>query len=435
MDKKIFDMNADGSAIVSMTPLEILDSRGYPTLQVTLRLLSGAMGVASVPAGASTGQYEAVEWRDGDKKRFHGKGLLEACEKIKGEMSDLLLGQKVGDQLRLDKLLIALDGSDNKQSLGANTILAVSLAMARAAAAHYRLPLYRYLGGAAAHILPVPMMNIINGGVHADNGLSIQEFMIMPIGFQKFSQALQAGVEIFHHLKTILKAKSYQVNVGDEGGFAPDVASPEEALSLMGDAVVKAGYHLGKEIFYALDCASSEFFKNGHYHLLGSKKNMSPQAWCDYLEKLCKDFPIVSIEDPMAEDDVDGWAMLTKKLSPTLQLVGDDLFVTNPKRLKMGIEKKLANALLVKPNQIGSLSETFEAIAIAHRHHYRTIVSHRSGETDDTTIADLAVAAACGQIKTGAPSRGERTAKYNRLLAIEQELGYDAVYAGKTILP
>lgn len=434
MAKKIFDLHADGSAIVEILPLEVLDSRGNPTLQVTVKLLSGAVGVALVPSGASTGKHEAVEWRDGDKKRFGGKGLLEPCEKIKGEVSDLLLGQQAGDQLRLDKLLLALDGSDNKKILGANTILAVSLAIARAAAAHYGLPLYRYLGGTTAHLLPVPMMNIINGGMHADNNLDIQEFMIMPVGFQKFSDALRAGVEIFHSLRSILKSKNLNTNVGDEGGFAPDIASAEEALALIGEAVKSAGYKEGKEIFYALDCASTEFFKDGVYDMMGMKKKMSSAQLTDYLAGLCNNFPIISIEDGMAEDDLAGWEILTKRLGDKVQLVGDDLFVTNPKRLQMGIDKNLANALLVKVNQIGSLSETLEAVNMAHRNHYLAVMSHRSGETEDTTIADLAVATACGQIKTGAPSRGERTAKYNRLLAIEQELGHEAVYAGKMIL-
>ncbi|MDI9313166.1 MAG: phosphopyruvate hydratase [Hydrotalea sp.] len=427
-------MRADGASITAIAPLEILDSRGNPTLQVTVRLLSGAVGVAAVPSGASTGKHEAVEWRDGDKKRYGGKGVQESCEKIKGEVSDLLLGQHAGDQLRIDKLLCDLDGSDNKQTLGANTILAVSLAVAHAAANHYAMPLYRYLGGVAANILPVPMMNIINGGMHADNALDIQEFMVMPVGFNKFSEALRAGTEIFHSLKSILKKKSLSTNVGDEGGFAPNLSSAEEALSLMNDAVTAAGYKPGGDIFYALDCASTEFFKDGIYDLVGMKKKMTASQLTDYLAKLCDDFPIISIEDAMAEDDIAGWEILTKKLGNKIQLVGDDLFVTNPKRLQMGIDKNLANALLVKVNQIGSLSETLTAVGLAHRHNYRAVMSHRSGETEDTTIADLAVATNCGQIKTGAPSRGERTAKYNRLLAIENQLGNDAIYAGRTIL-
>ena len=427
-------MRADGASIIGIAPLEILDSRGNPTLQVTVRLLSGATGVAAVPAGASTGKHEAAESRDGDKKRYGGKGLQEACEKIKGEVSDLLLGQNAADQGRIDKLLIELDGSDNKQTLGANTILAVSLAVAHAAADHYAIPLYRYLGGVGASILPVPMMNIINGGAHADNDLDIQEFMIMPVGFNKFSEALRAGAEIFHSLKTILKKKSLSTNVGDEGGFAPNLSSADEALTLMGEAVTAAGYKPGGDIFYALDCASTEFFKDGVYHLPGIKKKMTASQLTDYLAKLCDEFPIISIEDGMAEDDIDGWDILTKKLGKKIQLVGDDLFVTNPTRLQMGIDKNLANALLVKVNQIGSLSETLTAVAMAHRHHYRAVMSHRSGETEDTTIADLAVATNCGQIKTGAPSRGERTAKYNRLLVIENQLGREAIYAGKTIL-
>lgn len=430
----IYGADIHGAAIVAITPLEILDSRGGPTLQVRVQLASGASGVARVPAGASTGRHEAVEWRDGDKARFQGRGLLQALAFIKGDITDLLIGQDATDQLRLDNLLIQLDGSDNKKILGANTLLAVSLAMAHAAAAHHGQPLYRYVGGATAHTLPVPMMNIINGGVHADNNIDIQEFMIMPVGFTNFSEALRAGVEIFHALKSLLKTKKLSTNVGDEGGFAPQLSSAEEALTLLGQAVSAAGYKEGRDIFYALDCASTEFFKDGHYQWGGGREQLTAADMVAMLTKLCDQFPILSIEDGMAEDDLEGWGLLTKKLGARVQLVGDDLFVTNPARLHMGMEKNLANALLVKVNQIGTLTETWAAVQMALHGGYGAVMSHRSGETEDTTIADLAVASHCGQIKTGAPSRGERTAKYNRLLEIEQQLGHQAHYHGAQLL-
>ncbi|HEV2532538.1 phosphopyruvate hydratase, partial [Phenylobacterium sp.] len=404
--------------IVDIVAREILDSRGNPTVEVDVILEDGAMGRAAVPSGASTGAHEAVEKRDGDKTRYGGKGVTQAVDAVNGEIYDALSGSDAEDQRRIDQMLIDLDGTANKGRLGANAILGVSLATAKAAASSAALPLYKYVGGVSARVLPVPMMNIINGGAHADNPIDIQEFMILPAGAATFAEALRMGAEIFHALKNQLMAAGHNTNVGDEGGFAPNLATAKEALSFIMKAGESAGYKPGADFVLGLDAASSEFFKGGKYVMAGEGKTLDPAGMVDYLADLAASFPIVSIEDGCAEDDFDGWKQLTDKLGAKIQLVGDDLFVTNPKRLDMGIKKGLANSILVKVNQIGTLSETLEAVDLAHRNAYTAVMSHRSGETEDSTIADLAVATNCGQIKTGSLSRSDRTAKYNQLLRI-----------------
>ena len=420
--------------IVDITAREILDSRGNPTVEVDVTLEDGAFGRAAVPSGASTGAHEAVEKRDGDKHRYGGKGVLKAVDAANGEIFDALSGSDAEDQRRIDKLMIELDGTKNKSRLGANAILGVSLAVAKAAAQSAGLPLYKYVGGVSAQTLPVPMMNIINGGMHADNPIDIQEFMILPWGAPTFAEALRMGAEIFHKLKGALHDAGHNTNVGDEGGFAPNIGSARDALGFIVKAAESAGYKVGDDFVLGLDAASTEFFKGGKYVLAGEGKTLDPAGMVDYLAGLTADFPIVSIEDGCAEDDFEGWKLLTDKLGGKVQLVGDDLFVTNPERLAMGIEKGLANSILVKVNQIGTLSETLDAVNLAHRSAYTAVMSHRSGETEDSTIADLAVATNCGQIKTGSLARSDRLAKYNQLLRIEEELGDQAIYAGKAAL-
>ena len=420
--------------IVDITAREILDSRGNPTVEVDITLEDGGFGRAAVPSGASTGAHEAVEKRDGDMKRYLGKGVLQAVESVNGEIFDALSGFDAEDQRRLDNILIQLDGTPNKSRLGANAILGVSLAAAKAAASSAGQPLYKYVGGVSARILPVPMMNIINGGAHADNPIDIQEFMVLPTGAPTFSEALRMGAEIFHGLKKGLKDAGHNTNVGDEGGFAPNLGSAEEALAFIVTAAEKAGYRAGDDFVLGLDVASTEFFKNGKYELEGEGKSLDPLGMVRYLEGLVAKFPIVSIEDGCGEDDFEGWKLLTDALGKKVQLVGDDLFVTNPERLLMGIGKGLANSILVKVNQIGTLSETLDAVDIAHRAGYTSVMSHRSGETEDFTIADLAVATNCGQIKTGSLARSDRLSKYNQLLRIEEELDDQAVYAGRAAL-
>ncbi|HEY3694789.1 phosphopyruvate hydratase [Phenylobacterium sp.] len=416
--------------IVDIEAREILDSRGNPTIEVDVVLEDGALGRAAVPSGASTGAHEAVERRDGDKGRYGGKGVLAAAAAVNGEIFDALCGLDARDQRRIDTLLIGLDGTANKSRLGANAILGVSLAVAKAAAESVGQPLYKYVGGVSARVLPTPMMNIINGGAHADNPIDIQEFMIMPTGASTFAEALRMGAEIFHTLKAALKAAGHNTNVGDEGGFAPNLKSADEALAFIVKAGEAAGYRAGEDFHLALDAASTEFFKDGRYVMEGEGKTLDPVGMVDYLADLVARYPIVSIEDGCAEDDFEGWKLATERLGGKVQLVGDDLFVTNPVRLSMGIGKGLANSILVKVNQIGTLSETLDAVDMAHRAAYTAVMSHRSGETEDVTIADLAVATNCGQIKTGSLARGERTAKYNQLLRIEQELGDQALYLG-----
>ena len=411
---------------------EILDSRGNPTVEAEVFLDDGARGVAGVPSGASTGVHEAHELRDGGE-RYQGKGVLKAVENINEKIADEIAGFEADDQRLIDQALIKLDGTDNKSELGANAILGVSIAAAKAAAESAALPLYRYIGGPNAHVLPVPMMNILNGGAHADSGVDVQEFMIAPIGAESFAEALRMGAEVYHALKAVLKDKGLSTGLGDEGGFAPSVDSTKAALDVIVDAIKKAGFEPGKDVALALDVASSEFFKDGKYHFEGGEH--TAEEMCKVYEELIAEYPIVSIEDPLQEDDWDGYTTLTAAIGQKVQIVGDDFFVTNPARLQEGIEKKAANALLVKVNQIGTLTETFDAVELAHRNGYRTMMSHRSGETEDTTIADLAVALNCGQIKTGAPARSERVAKYNQLLRIEQELGDGAVYAGRSAFP
>ena len=420
--------------IVDITAREILDSRGNPTVEVDVILEDGSMGRAAVPSGASTGAHEAVEKRDGDKSRYGGKGVLAAVEAVNGEIYDALSGSDAEDQRRIDALLIELDGTENKSRLGANAILGVSLATAKAAASSAALPLYKYVGGVSARVLPVPMMNNNNGGAHADNPLDIQEFMILPTGAETFAEGLRMGAEIFHALKAQLKAAGHNTNVGDEGGFAPNIGSAEEALAFIVKAGESAGYSAAKDFHLGLDVASTEFFKGGKYVMEGEGKTVDPAGMVDYLADLVAKFPIVTIEDGCGEDDFEGWKLLTDRLGGKVQLVGDDLFVTNPERLGMGIGKGLANSILVKVNQIGTLSETLDAVDLAHRNAYTAVMSHRSGETEDSTIADLAVATNCGQIKTGSLARSDRTAKYNQLLRIEEELGDQAVYAGKQAL-
>ena len=422
------------SAITDIRAREILDSRGNPTVEVDVELESGAKGRAAVPSGASTGAHEAVELRDGDKSRYGGKGVLKAVGAVNAEIMDLLSGLDCSDQIKIDRALIELDGTPNKARLGANAILGVSLAVAKAAAAECNLPLYRYVGGSQACLLPVPMMNIINGGVHADNPIDIQEFMIMPVGGARFAEALRMGSEIFHALRSQLKDAGHNTNVGDEGGFAPNLASSDAALGFIMKSIEKAGYHPGEDVVLALDPASTEFFKSGKYELKGEGKSLDASGMVDYYADLVRRYPIVSIEDGMAEDDMTGWKTITERLGRKIQLVGDDLFVTNPRRLAQGIKDGLANAILVKVNQIGTLSETLEAVEMARNASYGAVMSHRSGETEDSTIADLAVATNCGQIKTGSLSRSDRLAKYNQLLRIEEQLGSQARYAGESVL-
>ncbi|ARU45857.1 phosphopyruvate hydratase [Corynebacterium silvaticum] len=411
---------------------EILDSRGNPTVEAEVFLDDGAHGIAGVPSGASTGIHEAHELRDGGD-RYLGKGVLNAVNNINEEIADAVAGAEADDQRLIDQAMIALDGTENKSRLGANAILGVSMAVAKAAAESAGLPLYRYVGGPNAHLLPVPMMNIVNGGAHADSGVDVQEFMIAPIGAESFSDALRMGAEVYHSLKSVIKSKGLSTGLGDEGGFAPSVESTKAALDLIVEAIEKAGMKPGTDIALALDVASSEFFKDGKYHFEGGEHTAAEMAkvYADLIEQ----YPIVSIEDPLQEDDWEGYSNLTAAIGDKVQIVGDDFFVTNPARLQEGIDKKAANALLVKVNQIGTLTETFDAVDLAHRNGYRTMMSHRSGETEDTTIADLSVALGCGQIKTGAPARSERVAKYNQLLRIEQELGDAAVYAGRSAFP
>lgn len=422
------------SAIVDIHAREILDSRGTPTVEAEVVLQSGAFGRAAVPSGASTGVHEAVELRDGDKSRFGGKGVLKAVENVNDKIYDALAGYEAEDQIDIDNAMIDLDGTENKGNLGANAILSVSLAVAKAQAEEAGLPLYRYLGGTMARTLPVPMMNILNGGKHADNPIDIQEFMIMPVSADSIKEAIRMGAEIFQTLKKNLKAAGQNTNVGDEGGFAPNLKSADEALTFIVNAIKDAGYKPGEDVVLAIDAASSEFYENGKYEMKGEGKSYTNAQMVEYYKGLCDKFPIFSIEDGMAEDDFEGWKLLTVALGNKIQLVGDDLFVTNPKRLEMGFEKGIANSILIKVNQIGTLSETMKAVDMAQRHGYTAVLSHRSGETEDTTIADIAVATNCGQIKTGSMSRTDRMAKYNQLIRIEEELGDMAVYAGKSIL-
>ncbi len=418
------------TAIIDIHAREILDSRGNPTVEVEVVLETGSVGRAAVPSGASTGAHEAVELRDGDKSRYGGKGVLRAVANVQGEIFDTLSGFEAEDQVHIDHTLIELDGTANKSRLGANAILGVSLAVAKAAADEAALPLYRYIGGVGASLLPVPMMNIVNGGAHADNPIDIQEFMIMPVGADDLADAVRIGSEVFQTLKKALHDASHSTNVGDEGGFAPNLKSADEALGFIMKAIEKAGYAPGEDVMLALDAASTEFFKDGRYVLAGEGKTLEAAGMVAYYEDLCRRFPIVSIEDGMAEDDMQGWQALTRALGGKVQLVGDDLFVTNPVRLWDGIEQGLANSILVKVNQIGTLTETLRAVEMAHKAGYTAVLSHRSGETEDTTIADIAVATNCGQIKTGSLSRSDRLAKYNQLIRIEEELGPAATYAG-----
>ncbi|ORE88205.1 phosphopyruvate hydratase [Aurantimonas sp. 22II-16-19i] len=421
------------TAIIDIIGREILDSRGNPTVEVDVILEDGSMGRAAVPSGASTGAHEAVELRDGGS-RYMGKGVRKAVDFVNGEILEEIAGFEAEDQIRIDMALREIDGTKNKSRLGANAILGVSLAIAKAAADASGLPLYRYVGGASAHVLPVPMMNIINGGAHADNPIDFQEFMIMPVGADRFSEALRWGAEVFHTLKKMLKDAGHNTNVGDEGGFAPNLGSATEALDFVVKAIEKAGYKPGEDIAIALDPASTEFFKNGVYDLEGEGRKLSPAEMAAYYGELASAYPIISIEDGMAEDDWEGWKALTDNIGAKVQLVGDDLFVTNSERLREGIAKGVANSILVKVNQIGTLSETLDAVSVAHRAGYTAVMSHRSGETEDSTIADLAVATNCGQIKTGSLARSDRLAKYNQLLRIEEELGDQAVFAGRSIL-
>jgi enolase len=420
--------------IVDIVAREILDSRGNPTVEVDVVLEDGSMGRAAVPSGASTGKHEAVEKRDGDKARYGGKGVRQAVAAVNGEIYDALSGSDAEDQRRIDNLLIELDGTPNKSRLGANAILGASLATAKAAASSAALPLYKYVGGVSARVLPVPMMNIINGGAHADNPIDIQEFMILPTGAATFAEGLRMGAEIFHGLKKALHDAGHNTNVGDEGGFAPNIASAKDALAFIVKAGESVGYRAGEHFHLGLDAAATEFFKDGKYVMEGEGKTLDPAGMVDYLADLVASFPIVSVEDGCAEDDFEGWKLLTDRLGSKIQLVGDDVFVTNPARLAIGIEQGLANSILVKVNQIGTLSETLDAVDLAQRNSYTAVMSHRSGETEDATIADLAVATNCGQIKTGSLARSDRVAKYNQLLRIEEELGDQAVYAGRGAL-
>ena len=422
------------STIIDIHAREILDSRGNPTIEVDVALESGAFGRAAVPSGASTGAHEAVERRDGDKGRYMGKGVLEAVAAVNGEIAETIIGFDATDQIGIDRTMMELDGTPNKSRLGANAILGVSLAVAKAAAEVTGQPLFRYVGGTAARVLPVPMMNIINGGAHADNPIDIQEFMIMPVGAANIREAVRMGAEVFHTLKKELHAAGLATGVGDEGGFAPNLSSARDALDFIVKSIEKAGYKPGVDIYLALDCAATEYFKNGKYELEGEGKSLTPAENVDYLAALVAHYPIISIEDGCSEDDWAGWKLLTERLGDKIQLVGDDLFVTNPKRLAEGIAKGCANAMLVKVNQIGTLTETLNAVDMAHRARYTNVMSHRSGETEDATIADLAVATNCGQIKTGSLARSDRLAKYNQLIRIEEMLGEVAEYAGRSIL-
>ncbi len=422
------------SIIIDIHAREILDSRGNPTVEVDVVLEDGTLGRAAVPSGASTGAYEASEKRDGDASRYMGKGVLEACASVNGEIAEALIGMDATEQELLDAVMIELDGTPNKSRLGANAILGVSLAVAKAAADFCSQPLFRYVGGTSARTLPVPMMNIINGGEHADNPIDIQEFMIMPVSAENIRDAIRMGAEVFHTLKKELTAAGLSTGIGDEGGFAPNIASAREALDFILKSIEKAGYKAGEDIYLALDCAATEYFKDGKYELKGEGKSLTPAENVDYLAALCADYPIISIEDGMAEDDWDGWKALTDAVGSKVQLVGDDLFVTNPERLSQGIQAGCANSMLVKVNQIGTLSETLKAVDMAHRARMTNVMSHRSGETEDATIADLAVATNCGQIKTGSLARSDRLAKYNQLIRIEEALGESAQYAGRSIL-
>lgn len=422
------------TAIIDIHARQILDSRGNPTVEVDVLLEDGSFGRAAVPSGASTGAHEAVEKRDGDASMYLGKGVLEAIEGVNGEIAEEITGLDAEDQAEIDYAMIELDGTENKGRLGANAILGVSLAVAKAAADARGLPLYRYVGGVSAHVLPVPMMNIINGGEHADNAIDFQEFMIVPVGADSLAEAVRCGAEIFHTLKKGLHDKGLSTAVGDEGGFAPNIASTREALDFIMASIEKAGYKPGDDVMLALDCAATEYYRDGAYKMVGEGKTLTSAQNADFLADLCAGYPIFSIEDGMAEDDWDGWKLLTEKLGGKVQLVGDDLFVTNPKRLKRGIDGGYANSLLVKVNQIGTLTETLEAVSLAQRSSYTAVMSHRSGETEDATIADLAVATNCGQIKTGSLARSDRLAKYNQLIRIEEELGDASVYAGRGIL-
>ena len=419
------------SAIIDIFAREILDSRGNPTVECDVLLESGVMGRAAVPSGASTGEKEALEMRDGDKSRYLGKGVLQAVDNVNGEIAQALIGLDACEQAYIDQVMLDLDGTDNKGRLGANSMLAVSMAVARAAAEDAGLPLYRYIGGAGPMAMPVPMMNVINGGAHANNSLDLQEFMIMPVGAETFREALRCGAEIFHHLKKLCDGHGYSTTVGDEGGFAPNLASHEDAIKLILEAIDAAGYTAGDDVVLALDCASSEFYKDGKYHLSAEGLELTSEQFAAYLANLADQYPIVSIEDGMSEHDWAGWKILTDKLGDKIQLVGDDLFVTNPSILAEGIEQGLANSLLVKVNQIGTLTETLKAVDLAKRNRYTSVMSHRSGETEDNTIADLAVATNCMQIKTGSLSRSDRMSKYNQLLRIEEELGAAAYYPGR----
>ena len=422
------------STIIDIFAREILDSRGNPTVEADVLLQSGAFGRAAVPSGASTGAHEAVELRDGDKGRYMGKGVEKAVNNVNEAISEALIGCDSESQIDIDTTMIELDGTENKGKLGANAILAVSMAVAKAQADEMGMPLYRYLGGTMARTLPVPMMNIVNGGKHADNPIDIQEFMIMPVSAGSIKEAIRMGAEIFHTLKKNLKAAGHNTNVGDEGGFAPNLQSAEEALGFIVNSIKDAGFVPGEDVVLAIDAASSEFYENGKYEMRGEGKSYTSAQMVEFYKDLCEKFPIFSIEDGMAEDDWEGWKMLTDTIGDKVQLVGDDLFVTNPKRLAMGIEKGVANSILVKVNQIGTLTETMKAVDLAQRNKYTAVLSHRSGETEDVTIADIAVATNCGQIKTGSMSRTDRMAKYNQLIRIEEELGDAAIYAGKSIL-
>ena len=422
------------STIIDIHAREILDSRGNPTVEVDVILEDGTMGRAAVPSGASTGAYEANERRDGDKSRYMGKGVLEACAAVNGEIAEALVGIDATEQVEIDEMMIELDGTENKSRLGANAILGVSMAAAKAAADYCTQPLYRYIGGTTARVLPVPMMNLINGGEHADNPIDIQEFMIMPVAADNIREAVRMGAEVFHTLKKELSAAGLSTGIGDEGGFAPNISSSRDALDFILKSIEKAGYKPGEDMYLALDCAATEYYKDGKYILSGEGKTLSSEENADYLAALVNDYPIISIEDGMAEDDWDGWKALTDVLGGKVQLVGDDLFVTNPARLSDGIKRGCANSMLVKVNQIGTLTETLKAVDIAHRAGYTNVMSHRSGETEDATIADLAVATNCGQIKTGSLARSDRLAKYNQLIRIEEMLGETAQYAGRSIL-
>ncbi len=422
------------SIIIDITAREILDSRGNPTIEVDVLLEDGAMGRAGVPSGASTGAYEAVELRDGDAKRYGGKGVLNAVDAVNGEIADELLGHDALDQVGIDQFLVDLDGTPNKARLGANAILGVSLAVAKAAAEHLGMPLYRYIGGTSARMLPVPMMNIINGGEHADNPIDIQEFMVMPVGASSLPEAVRIGAEIFHTLKAELSAAGFSTAIGDEGGFAPALSSTTDALDFIMRSIEKAGYTPGEDVFLALDCAASEYYKDGVYNMKGEGKKLTSAENADYLATLVDAYPIISVEDGMDEDDWEGWKALNERIGDRCQLVGDDLFVTNTERLARGIDEGSANSILIKVNQIGTLTETLNAVDMAHRAGMTAVMSHRSGETEDATIADLAVATNCGQIKTGSLSRSDRLAKYNQLIRIAEELGGTAIYAGQSIL-